>query len=80
MNLISVVNRFPDQHACIEHLESVRWKDEPYCPYCGGAASRGVRRRLVIDPRVDDHFALNMARRDTLQRRHTRKTHARRME
>ena len=36
MDLISVVNRFPDQHACIAHLESVRWKDEPYCPYCGG--------------------------------------------
>ena len=36
MNLISIVNQFPDQHACIEHLGSVRWKGEPYCPYCGG--------------------------------------------
>ena len=36
MNLISIFSRFPDQDACIEHLESVRWGDEPHCPHCGG--------------------------------------------
>ena len=36
MNLISICSRFPDQDACIEHLEFVRWGDEPHCPHCGG--------------------------------------------
>ena len=36
MNLIAIFSRFPDQDACLEHLESVRWGDEPHCPHCGG--------------------------------------------
>ena len=35
MNLITVFSRFPDQEACIEYLEKVRWGDHPHCPYCG---------------------------------------------
>jgi transposase-like protein len=35
MNLIQMFQRFPDHEACIEHLEAVRWGDEPSCPYCG---------------------------------------------
>ena len=35
MNLITIFQRFPDQQACIEHLEDVRWGDEPWCPHCG---------------------------------------------
>ena len=35
MNLIEVMERFPDQEACIEHLERIRWKDKPVCPHCG---------------------------------------------
>lgn len=34
MNLIAIFNRYPDQEACVEHLERVRWGDEPRCPYC----------------------------------------------
>lgn len=36
MDLASVFKRFPDQQACIAHLEAVRWGDKPCCPYCGG--------------------------------------------
>lgn len=36
MNLLTIFARFPDQEACIEYLEKVRWADEPSCPYCGG--------------------------------------------
>ena len=36
MNLLQIFQRFPDQEACIEHLESVRYGDHPYCPHCGG--------------------------------------------
>lgn len=34
MDLIEVMERFPDQHACIEHLENIRWKGNPECPHC----------------------------------------------
>lgn len=35
MNLIQIFTRYPDQEACIAHLEKVRWGDHPYCPHCG---------------------------------------------
>ena len=35
MNLITMFRRFPDQQSCIEHLEAVRWGDDPHCPKCG---------------------------------------------
>lgn len=34
MNLMIIFNKFPDQEACIEHLEKVRWHDSPQCPHC----------------------------------------------
>ena len=34
MNLLTVFRRFPDQKACIAHLERVRWGKRPRCPYC----------------------------------------------
>ncbi len=34
MNLISIFNKYPDQAACIRHLEAVRWGDNPTCPHC----------------------------------------------
>ena len=36
MNLISIFSKYPTQEACIEHLETVRWGDNPACPYCKG--------------------------------------------
>ena len=35
MNLIEVIERFPTQESCIEHLEGIRWRGNPYCPHCG---------------------------------------------
>ena len=35
MNLLNIFTLYPDQEACIEHLEAVRWGDEPNCPHCG---------------------------------------------
>ena len=42
MNLIEIMERFPDQYACIEHLEQIRWGDKVVCPHCEGGH---VRRR-----------------------------------
>ena len=36
MDLVKIFRRFPDHESCIEHLEKVRFGDEPYCPNCGG--------------------------------------------
>ena len=38
MDLVKIFRRFPDHESCIEHLEKVRFGDEPYCPNCGGNA------------------------------------------
>ncbi len=35
MNLLNIFTRYPDQEACIEHFEGVRWGDDPHCPHCG---------------------------------------------
>lgn len=42
MDLLKVMERFPTQEACIEHLENIRWKDKAHCPHCGGT---GVKKR-----------------------------------
>ncbi len=34
MNIIQVLERYPTQQACINHLESIRFGDSPYCPHC----------------------------------------------
>ncbi len=42
MDLIQVMEMFPDQEACIAHLERLRWKGSPQCPHC---ESTSVKRR-----------------------------------
>ena len=46
MHLIHIFQRYPDQEACIEHLERVRWHGEPHCPHCGSAK---VARKVEND-------------------------------
>ena len=36
IDILRIFHRFPDQAACIEHLEEIRWGDRPCCPHCGG--------------------------------------------
>ena len=38
MNLLTIFSKFPDQEACIEHLETVRWANAPHCPLCGSVS------------------------------------------
>ena len=42
MNLIEVMERFPDQESCIDHLERIRWAGKPACPHC---SSQNIRRK-----------------------------------
>jgi len=34
MNIIGIYQLFPSHIHCIDHLEKIRWKDKPTCPYC----------------------------------------------
>lgn len=34
MNIIQIYKKFPTESDCIAHLERVRWKGKPVCPYC----------------------------------------------
>jgi transposase-like protein len=31
---LQVMEAFPDEQACIDHLRAIRWKTGAYCPYC----------------------------------------------
>lgn len=42
MNLVEIMERFPDQESCMRHLEKVRWDDKVICPRC---ESENVKRR-----------------------------------
>lgn len=34
MNVMEIIQRWPDQDAAMAHLERVRWNGRPTCPYC----------------------------------------------
>ena len=36
-SLLSFTRRFATVDACLDHLESIRWKDGAFCPHCGSA-------------------------------------------
>jgi len=62
MNLITVFTRFPDQEACIEHLENIRWGENPYCPHCGSirVARKGESDRIGRWNCHDCHASFNV--------------------
>ncbi len=52
MNLDQLYEVFPDQAACLRHIETVRWLGKPLCPRCGGA-------RVSPLPRQNRHHCNN---------------------
>jgi transposase-like protein len=34
MNIRTIYEKFPTESDCIAHIESVRWRGKPVCPYC----------------------------------------------
>jgi len=34
-SLLELVEAFPDEQSCIDHLREIRWRDGEFCPYCG---------------------------------------------
>ena len=40
--LDDVYRRFPTRQDCIAHIESIRWKGAPVCPYCSATLSTPI--------------------------------------
>lgn len=55
MNLVEIFRRFPDQQACIDHLESIRFKDGPYCPLCGSVGNQKRKKENNLVGRWNCH-------------------------
>ncbi len=34
-SLISLMEAFPDEQSAIDHFTAIRWREGPFCPYCG---------------------------------------------
>ena len=34
-SLFDLMDAFPDEQTCLDHLRSIRWKDGEFCPHCG---------------------------------------------
>jgi transposase-like protein len=32
---IELMEAFPDEQSCVDHLRSIRWKHREFCPFCG---------------------------------------------
>ena len=48
MNLPAVFAEYPDQQACIDQLEAVRWGDAPACPLCGSLTVARKREHDLV--------------------------------
>ena len=35
-SLFDLMDAFPDEQSCVDHLRSIRWADGEFCPHCGG--------------------------------------------
>ena len=49
INLISLIDRFPDDAKCREHLEKLRWPDGVACPRCGDMSVSEIFERNQWD-------------------------------
>jgi transposase-like protein len=34
-SLFDLLDAFPDEQSCVDHLRSIRWRDGEFCPHCG---------------------------------------------
>jgi transposase-like protein len=34
-SLFDLMEAFPDEQACVDHLRAIRWRDGEFCPHCG---------------------------------------------
>ena len=44
MDIVQIFEKFPTKDSCIEHLEKVRWNNEPRCPYCNSTKQSPMKK------------------------------------
>jgi len=44
MDIIEIFEPFPDQEACLELLEQLRWQGKPKCPYCRSESQTPLKK------------------------------------
>ena len=44
MNIVEIYKRFPDHNACLAHLEKIKWRGKPGCPYCQSTNSTPMKK------------------------------------
>ena len=44
--IVELMERFPDEAACVEFLRKLRWPNGFVCPRCGARESVTIRTRL----------------------------------
>ena len=55
MNLLTAIEKFPTQESCIDHLERVRFRDDPFCPLCGAVGECARKKEGNIIGRWNCH-------------------------
>ena len=57
INLIEIMEKFPDQQSCIAHLEQTRWGDQPKCPHCESESRLGSRSyKFILENCLETEF------------------------
>lgn len=36
-SLFDLMDAFPDEQSCVDHLRAIRWRDGEFCPHCGAS-------------------------------------------
>jgi len=44
MDIVQIFEKFPTKDSCIEHIEKVRWNNEPRCPYCSSTKQSPMKK------------------------------------
>lgn len=42
MNILEIINKFPNQENCIKLLEEIRWNNKPKCLFCSSEKTNSV--------------------------------------
>ena len=48
MNIVEIYQRFPTSDSCLAHIENVRWRGRPVCPYCGSGRVTPIASELRL--------------------------------
>lgn len=46
MSIVEIYKRLPKHEDCLKHLEQIRWKNTPTCPYCSSTNSTPVKKEF----------------------------------